>query len=422
MSTASADSRPAGAGILALLHDPSYLSLWFVGGFTGMIRWFQLLALGVYTFETTDSPLLVSTIPLLWMAPLALCGPMIGAIADRLNRKMMFAVSIAAVVAVTGSMTALAWFGQLEYLHIAVASFLSGIFWASDMPVRRRLIGDLSGGALSAAMSLDAATNNATRMLGPLLGGVILQNVGVLGVFMFSCIGYSISFVLVVLARVPDREPQTGSFTMFRDLLAGARYVLGDANLRRILAITIVFNIWGFPFTSMIPVLGREQLGLDPFFVGVLSSLEGMGAFIGALLVAMIARPANYFMVYLGGTITYLSMIFYLSILTYVAGGPHHSFLIVSASLIVTGVAGACFAAMQSTLTYLSAAPEFRSRVLGVLTLCIGSGPIGFFNIGWMADLWGAPTAMFISSLEGLSALVLLWLYAPGAGKEETPN
>jgi MFS family permease len=204
--------------------------------------------------------------------------------------------------------------------------------------------------------------------------------------------------------------------------LAGARYVIGDANLRKILAITIVFNIWGFPFTSMIPVLGREQLGLSPFLVGVLSSQEGLGAFLGALLVAMVARPANYFRVYLGGTTTYLAMIFYLSILTYVAGGPHHSFYIVCVSLVVTGVAGACFGAMQSTLTFLSAAPEFRSRVLGVLTLCIGSGPIGFFNIGWMADLWGAPVAMFISSLEGLSALFLLWLYAPAEKADAAPN
>jgi hypothetical protein len=63
-------------------------------------------------------------------------------------------------------------------------------------------------------------------------------------------------------------------------------------------------------------------------------------------------------------------------------------------------------------LTYLGASPEYRSRVLGVLTLCIGSGPIGFFNVGWMADIWGAPTALLVMSLEGLFVLLLLWLYA----------
>ncbi len=396
------------------LSDPAFLSFWLVGGLTGVIRWFQLLALGVYTFETTNSPLLVSVVPLLWMLPLALCGPPIGAIADRLNRRMLLAGFLAMITLVSSAMAGLAWSGELEFQHIAVASLLSGIFWAADMPVRRRLLGDLSGGAVSMAMSLDAATGNATRMLGPLLGGLTLQFVGLFGVFFFSAAVFAICFVIVVVAQVPGRASPVGSFTLISDLRAGIRYVRGDRDLRRILAITIAFNVFGFPFTSMIPVLGRDHLGLDAFMVGVLSSLEGLGAFAGALLVAWMARPANYFKLYLWGTITYISLIFYLSILSYVAGGPYHSLVVVSIVLMMTGIAGASFAAMQSTLTYLGASPEFRSRVLGVLTLCIGSGPIGFLNVGWMADFWGAPTALFVMSLEGLFALLLLWLYTAG--------
>ncbi|NQV58309.1 MAG: MFS transporter, partial [Alphaproteobacteria bacterium] len=133
------------------LSDPKFLSIWFVGGLTGVTRWFQLLALGVYTFDTTNSPLLVAIVPLLWMLPLALLGPLIGAIADRLNRNMLLSVSLAMITLVSGTMAGLAWAGELEFHHIAVASFLSGIFWATDMPVRRRLLGDLSRGAVSTA-------------------------------------------------------------------------------------------------------------------------------------------------------------------------------------------------------------------------------------------------------------------------------
>ena len=394
------------------LSNPNFLSFWFVGGLTGVIRWFQLLALGVYTFETTNSPLLVSIVPLLWMLPLSLCGPLVGAIADRTNRQILLAGSLAVITLVSGTMAGLAWVGELEFYHIVVASFLSGIFWATDMPVRRRLLGDLSGGALSMAMSLDAATGNATRMLGPLLGGITLQFMGVFGVFFFSGVVYAICFVMVILTRIPGRISPGGSFTLISDLLAGVRYVAGDRKLRRILVITIAFNVFGFPFTSMIPVLGRDHLGLDPFMVGVLSSLEGFGAFAGALLVAWVARPTNYFLIYLWGTVTYIFLVFYLSILSYIVGGPYHSLIAASITLTLIGVGGACFAAMQSTLTYLGASPEYRSRVLGVLTLCIGSGPIGFFNVGWMANIWGAPTALFVMSLEGLLVLLLYWLYS----------
>ena len=300
-----------------------------------MIRWFQLLALGVYTFETTNSPLLVSIVPLMWMLPLSLCGPLVGAIADRTNRQILLAGSLAVITLVSGTMAALSWMGELEFYHIVVASFLSGVFWATDMPVRRRLLGDLSGGALSMAMSLDAATGNATRMLGPLLGGITLQFMGVFGVFFFSGVAYAICFVMVILARAPGRISPVGSFTLISDLHAGVRYVAGDRNLRRILVITIAFNVFGFPFTSMIPVLGRDHLGLDPFMVGVLSSLEGFGAFAGALLVAWAARPTNYFQLYLWGTVTYIFLVFYLSILSYIVGGPYHSLIAASITFLL---------------------------------------------------------------------------------------
>lgn len=409
---APAASKTGGSGVRTLLCDPAYLSFWGAGGLIGVVRWFQLLALGVYAFETTGSPLLVSLIPLLTMSPMALAGPLLGAVADRVNRKLMFMTALALTIGVSLAMAGLAWRGDLSFGHIAVAAFLNGLFWATDMPVRRRLLGDLSGDALAPAMSLDAATGNATRMLGPLLGGVTLQYMGVIGVFLFSAVVYSVCLALTAFVRAPAREAPSGPTSLIHDLAAGVRYVMADAHLRRILAITVAFNTFGFPFTSMIPVLGGVQLSLDPFWVGVLSSLEGLGAFLGALLVAVIARPANHFAIYWRGTVIYIVLVGVLAVLAFQAAVLPVPFLIVGAALVAIGVAGASFSAMQSTLTYLGAAPQYRSRVLGVLTLCIGTAPLGFFNIGWMADLWGAPTALLIVSLEG--SLMLAWLWRSG--------
>jgi hypothetical protein len=136
-----------------------------------------------------------------------------------------------------------------------------------------------------------------------------------------------------------------------------------------------------------------------------------MGAFCGAILIAFFAVREYFFSIYVWGTTFYIAMIGYLGVLTYVAGGPTHSTMAVSGALLFMGVGGACFATMQGTLTYLAAPPEYRSRVLGVLTLCIGCAPIGFFNIGSMAEAFGVPIAMMIASAEGLTVLLLLWLY-----------
>lgn len=373
----------------------------------------------VYTLELTQSPLLVSMVPLLSMAPMALFGPVIGAIADRVDRKLLYIGSLAAIGVASGGMAAFAWLGDLAFSHVAIAAFMNGIFWATDMPIRRRLLGDLSGKALPAAMSLDAATGNATRMLGPALGGAVLLTMGVFGVFALGVVVYGVCLCLVLFVKFPDSGPSSVPTSLIGDLAAGARYAAGDAHLRRILSITIVFNIFGFPFTSMVPVLGRVQLSLDVFWVGVISSIEGLGAFLGALFVAVVARPWNFMPIYWWGTLIYISSVALLAVFGHFAEPSGDDFFRVSVTLVIIGMAGACFAAMQSTLTYLGTPALYRSRVLGILTLCIGAGPIGFLNVGWMADLWDAPTALFIMAVEGLIALYLLHQILPAAEPEK---
>lgn len=403
--------KTAGTGIRALIRNPNYLCIWMFGGLTGFIRWFQLLALGVYTLEITDSPFLVSLVPVLWGLPLTLGGPVVGGIADRVNRKLFLGAGVAAILLVSSVMAFLARTGELAFGHIAAASLLSGLFWATDMPLRRRLMGDVAGENLSSAMGFDSATNSATRMLGPFMGGAMLQWFGIGGVFGLSMVAYAAGLLLVYAIRLPAPSATAVSPSLVRDLGAGIRLALGNWELRRVLGVTVVFNIFGFPMTSMIPILGREQLGLTPSLVGFLSSLEGAGAFAGGMAIAMFAKPATYGRIFIGGVLLHLTLVFYLSILAAVSGGPNHSFVAASLTLCMAGIAMSGFAAMQSTLTYFHTAAEYRSRVLGVVALCIGTGPLGFLNVGWLAENYGVAVALAIMSLEGLFGMLLLWYW-----------
>ena len=392
-----------------LLGNPRFLVVWVVGCLTGIVRWLQLLVLGIYTFQITGSPLLVSTIPMLWMLPLALCGPFVGVIADRVSRKLLFVGSLALVLAVSVAMAIASSAAEIDFAYIAIASVLCGVFWATDMPVRRRLLGDLADGDLAAAMGLDSATTNATRMAGPVLGGVVLQTFSLSGVFVLSAAVFAACLVAMALTPVPGVPRRSQSTYFLNELISGIRFVVGDSRLRWVFGITIVFNVWGFPFTSMIPVIGSGRLGLDPAMVGLLGSIEGFGAFIGAVLIALAVRPRAFAPLYVWGTTAYLTFVGCLGAVSLFVGGPVPSFLAASAVLLAVGLAGACFSAMQGTLSYLNALPEYRSRVLGVLTLCIGTGPIGFLHVGWLAETFGAPAALMVTGSEGLLALLALW-------------
>ena len=408
MQPVSRVSPTAGIHRLALLGNPRFVLVWAAGALAAIVRWLQLLVLGIYTFQLTGSPLLVSLVPMLWMLPLALCGPLIGVIADRVSRKLILIGSIAAALAATVAMALASHAGIFGFGYVAIASVLGGIFWAVDIPVRRRLLGDLSGGDLATAMSLDSATSTATRMAGPVLGGVVLQTYGLTGVFMLSTVVLAVALAAIAFTPMPGTARLAQPAHFVRELASGIRFVAGDARLRRVFAITIVFNIWGFPFVSMIPVIGSGRLGLSPAMVGLLSSTEGLGAFIGSIVIAVTARPKHFEAIYQRGTAAYLVLVGALGALSFAVGEPVRSFLAAVGVLLAIGLASACFAAMQSTLTYLNASPEYRSRVLGVLTLCIGTGPIGFLHIGWLAETFDAPTALVLTAAEGLFALLML--------------
>ena len=405
-----------------LLGNPRFLVVWVVGGLTGIVRWLQLLVLGLYTFQITGSPLLVSVIPMLWMLPLALCGPFVGVVADRVSRKALLVGSLVLALAVSAVMAIASAATTLGFSWVAAASVLSGVFWATDMPVRRRLLGDLSDGDLAAAMSLDSATSNATRMAGPVLGGVVLQTFDLSGVFLLSAGVFAACLVAIALTPVPGTARPAQSTHFVRELISGIRFVAGDARLRWVFSITIVFNVFGFPFTSMIPVIGSGRLELDPAMVGFLGSTEGFGAFIGAIVIAMAVRPRVFATLYVWGTTAYLAFVGCLGTVTYFGEGQAFSFLAAAVVLLTIGLAGACFSAMQSTLSYLNALPEYRSRVLGVLTLCIGTGPIGFLHVGWLAETFGAPAALMITASEGLLALLVLWAVGPKYDASDTSD
>jgi MFS family permease len=300
----------------------------------------------------------------------------------------------------------LAWTDQLAVWHVALASFVNGIAWTTDNPVRRTMIGEVVGlDRMSAAMSVDVGANNASRMLGPTLGGVLLATVGIGGAFAVSVICYLVAVAAAMrIGRRNPVRPSTAA-TVLEQMIEGFMLVRRDRRLVGTLVITVIYNTFGWPFTSMIPVIGQDNLRLGAVGIGLLASMDGVGAFCGAIAIAFLAKPKIFARLYICGVMVYLLMLPLFAVASY----P----LFAGAVLLVTGLANAGFSIMQATLVYLAAPPEMRSRIYGVLSVCIGIGMIGFIHLGILAGLIGASWATATIGVEGILAMLLtrrFWL------------
>jgi MFS family permease len=371
--------------------------LWYVGMVVSTVRWLETVAVGVVVYQQTGSPFAVAMITMLRLLPMGLFGAVLGAFAERFDRRLTLAVLAGLLAATSAILAALAWTGPLAIWQLAVSAFLNGCAWATDNPLRRVMMGDAVGrDRMPTAMALDVGAANFSRMLGPALGGLLLAGIGIEGAFSLSAVLYvtAIAATLAVRSGVPS---SLGSGAVLGQTWRALAIVFADKRLAATMIVTIIFNVFAWPATSMIPVIGRDRLLLGPDGIGFLTSIDGVGAFAGAMFLAMWLTPGWHARGYVGSVAGYLVG----SIALAFAPDP----ILAGAALLVIGLSGGAFATLQATIVYLAAAPEMRSRALGVLSVCVGTGPIGFLWLGWLADRLGAAPAMAITGVLGLLAL-----------------
>ncbi|MBN8892486.1 MAG: hypothetical protein BGP12_05510 [Rhodospirillales bacterium 70-18] len=376
--------------------------LWLAGLMVFVVRWLEMLVFAVFAYRQTGSAFVVAMLTMLRLLPMGLFGAFMGAWAERMERGRAMVLIVLGMLASSATLAVLAWAGQLQVWHLGVAAFVNGIGWATDNPVRRLMVGEVVGAErMSLAMSVDIGTNNASRMLGPTLGGVLLAQAGIGGSFALCVVLYLVALVACLRLRYRNTVMPAGGGAVLARVADGLALAWRDPRLRGTFVVTIVFNLFGWPFTSMVPVIAQDHLRLSTEGIGLLASLDGVGAFCGAVAVALLVRPRSYAAIYVAGCAVYCGMV------TLFALAPHTA--LAAFALLMVGIGGAGFSIMQATLVYLAAPVEMRSRALGVLSVCIGLGPIGFFNLGLMADAMGAQSATVATGLEGLAALALTW-------------
>jgi predicted MFS family arabinose efflux permease len=383
-----------------LMREPDFLRLWFVGLVVFGIRWLEMLAVGVFVYQRTGSAFVVAMMTMLRLLPMGLFGAWFGAALERLERRTTLIVVVLSMLTSSVALTTLAWSGHLAVWHLGVASFWNGLAWATDNPVRRVMIGEVAGpDRMGRAMSIDVGSNNASRMLGPTVGGLLLATVGIEGTFSVGVFLYLFALLAAFGLRYRNNRGAPPAGSVLARMSEGFALARRDPRLVGTLIITVIYNVFGWPFLSMVPVIGKDNLHLDAVGVGMLASMDGVGSFLGAIAVALCARPPFFARIYIGG------LTIQLALLTVFALVP--SPLAAGASLFMTGFGSSGFSIMQATLVYLAAPADMRSRMMGVLSVCIGLGPIGFLLLGTMAELIGAQSATVATGLEGLLVLAL---------------
>ncbi len=376
---------------------------------TGTMMWLEMLVIALLALELTDSPFLVSITFFLRFLPM-LFGFGLGVLAERLNRKHLMAGGLAVQATVSATLAFLIISDSIQYWHLALGSFLIGAVMASEFPVRRTMIGEVvSRTNVGRAISLEQTTNSLFRILGPFIGGVFLSTIGAQGGFLLGVLLYSVGIVVALsmkYSRPTANDQLAGPKTQ---IIEGIQYIRRSQVMIGTLGVTLILNVFGFSYMSQQPIVAKQVLMVSDVLIGVLQSVEGAGAFIGAALITVFVRPRHYTRIYMWGSVLYL-----ISIILFSQSETYWITLII---LFFGGIGMSGFATMQSAIMIYVASPEMRGRVLGSVAVFIGLGPLGQLGIGLLASVLDPATAVLITASTGIVFMFISFVLYPAMNK-----
>ena len=391
-----------------VLKNGDFRTLWTVKVVNEVSRRMELLALGYLVLRMTDSPFQVGLIAVFLNLPRPFFSLFAGLVADRLDRRRVL-IGVHAIYSVISTvLLSLLVMGAIQPWHVFIAIFLQGSAKVLDDPSRRTAIFDLAGRErLASAMSLETINNNSGKIAGPLIGGVLIASTGFVGSYAAILALDAVSLLIISRLKLPHRPLGEGTpVQVWRSLREGLGHAMSNRMVLGVLSMSLIMNSLVFPIQYFIPVIASDLLMVGPTLGGLLGSAEGIGNFLGGIILAVRRDIGHYGRIFAIGALLVAVMV------ALVAWSPWFA---VSFSLLLLGGLGqAGFSTMQSTILLLESEPEMRGRTMGAQGVVNGMGHlVGGTEIGAIANAFGIGIAIGLNAGAGILLIFLVMVLTP---------
>jgi MFS family permease len=362
--------------------------------------WMQQLALSWLVYRLTGSAFYLGLIAFASQLPATLISPLAGVVADRWDRHRIVLGTQLLGMAQATAIAILVIGGWVQVWHILVLAALLGIVMGLDIPARQALFADLVDGDredLANAIALNSSLFNATRLVGPSLGGFLIATIGEGPVFAINAASYlAVLGALSAMRLNPYTQPDGGGHMLDR-LREGFQYAARFRPARVLLLLLAALSLVGMPYVVLLPVFADTILGGGPRTLGLLMSAAGLGAFSGALWLATRRTVRG-----LSAVIAVAAAVFGVGLIGF---SFSRSLLLSIPLLVAAGTGMMILAASINTVLQTIVPAHLRGRVMSLYAMAfMGLGTIGSLAAGWLATVLGATPTVAMGGLGCVAA------------------
>ena len=373
------------------LQHRNYRIYFFGQAFSLIGTWMQIVAQGWLVLQLTSSPFLIGLVAALATAPSLLFSLFGGVVVDRFSKKRILYFTQSSNMLLALTLGILTNMGLASVPLIGTIAFLMGTVNALDAPARQSLVPELVEKThLPSAIALNSGIFNAARVIGPGLAGALIASVGIGGAFIAN--GLSYIAVLVALRFVHINE-QTAARDLhpFTAIHEGIVYSFTHPVIRVLLIFVGAVSIFGWSYTTVMPVIARETYGLDAKGLGYLYSATGLGALLATYLVGSRGGKISPLIFIIGGNTLFAISLMLFSLTSH--------FLVALALLFFIGLGLLSQSSMMNTMVQGMVKQEFRGRVMSMYILMfLGMAPLGNFEIGYLTERFGLQAAFLMNA------------------------
>ena len=364
--------------------------------------WMQSVAQSWLVLKLTGSGLDLGITAALQFLPTLLFASFGGLIADRTDKRKLVMLTQSCAAAVALALAVLTLSGHVQLWMVWTLAFGLGLVNSFDTPARQSFVVEMVGRKqLPNAVSLNSAVFTSARVIGPAVAGVLIAVVGTGWCFLYNGLSYLPVVAGLFLMRPAELHRAAPLQRARGQVVEGFRYAWSKPELRLPLLLMAVIGTFAFNFNVVLPLMATREFHAGAQVFGLLLSVMGAGSLAGALVAASRESPTQRVLV--------MAAAGFGALMTAAALMP--SLPLELAVLLPMGAFMITFQATTNSLLQLNSDAVFRGRVMALyVMLFVGTTPIGGPLVGFIAEHFGARSAMALGGIATLAAAaVALW-------------